>query len=101
MAEAVDSTEVQQPAAAGDEDDRKLFVGGLPQDASQVLQFPQSPIWRQLVYGRIPDQVWIRMFQLGPLIQDPDPAKPNKNQKDFKKGRSFIFWKRWMISFEG
>jgi hypothetical protein len=36
MAEAVDSTEVQQPAA-GDEDDRKLFVGGLPQDASQVL----------------------------------------------------------------
>ena len=36
MAEAVDSTEVQQPAAAGDEDDRKLFVGGLPQDASQV-----------------------------------------------------------------
>jgi hypothetical protein len=45
MAEAVDSTEVQQPAAAGDEDDRKLFVGGLPQDASQVFQFPQSPIW--------------------------------------------------------
>jgi hypothetical protein len=41
MAEAVDSTEVQQPAAAGDEDDRKLFVGGLPQDASQVFQFPQ------------------------------------------------------------
>jgi len=35
MAEAVDSTEVQQPAAAADEDDRKLFVGGLPQDASQ------------------------------------------------------------------
>jgi hypothetical protein len=50
MAEAVDSTEVQQPAAAGDEDDRKLFVGGLPQDASQVFQFPQyqcsgSGIW--------------------------------------------------------
>jgi hypothetical protein len=41
MAEAVDSTEVQQPAAAGDEDDRKLFVGGLPQDASQVPQIPQ------------------------------------------------------------
>ena len=42
MAEAVDSTEVQQPAAAGDEDDRKLFVGGLPQDASQVHMCSKS-----------------------------------------------------------
>ena len=33
MAEAASITEVQP---IGDEDDRKLFVGGLPQDATQV-----------------------------------------------------------------
>ena len=50
MAEAVDSTEVQQPAAAGDEDDRKLYVGGLPQDASQVLFFKHFEFYEVMRY---------------------------------------------------
>jgi len=70
MAEAVDSTEVQQPAAAGDEDDRKLFVGGLPQDASQVFQFLQCQCCgsgiRCLFNPWIRDPGWIKN-------QDPDP----------------------------
>jgi hypothetical protein len=41
MAEAVDSTEVQQPAAAGDEDDRKPG-SGLDPDVSIGFVDPDS-----------------------------------------------------------
>ena len=33
-----DSPQVNGGAPLGDEDDRKLFVGGLPQDATQVIE---------------------------------------------------------------
>ena len=37
LANSGDNPQVNGGATLGEEDDRKLFVGGLPQDATQVI----------------------------------------------------------------